>query len=111
MRPNEPAQTGICGKPRVAIETFGGGELPVLREGLDELRNDRPLNAKMQILHRHFRTGGHDVLVGNVHAAGETRKPSTTRIFLWERRLRNGIRQGNSECMKRAAITPSRRKR
>ena len=36
-------------------------------------------------------------------------EPSATRIFRCDRRLRNGMRQGSGECMKRAAATPFRR--
>ena len=35
-------------------------------------------------------------------------QPSSTRIFLWVRRLMNGMRQGSVECMKRATGTPLR---
>ena len=57
---------------QVALVEFAGGEAPVQQEGPAQLVHDGALTAEMQVLHA-AGMFAEDVVVGDVHAAGEGR--------------------------------------
>ncbi len=58
-------------EPGFAGELFAGGEGPVFDECLLELAHDGAFDAEVEVLDGIARVGGQDVVVADIHAAGE----------------------------------------